>query len=185
MRFNIICHDNLAVMTILKEQLQRLGLDFRLLESGEVEVPGDIPEDELSRLGGTLRKYGIEILDDEKSQLVQRIRNALIEMTHDNKPQLMTISYYLSEKMGLSYGYLSYLFALHTHYSIEKYIILLRIERAKAMIIEGRLTLKEIGAALNYSSVQHFSRQFKKTTGLTISSFRRIIERKKAANLKQ
>lgn len=183
MRFNIICHDSLAVMAILKEQLQQLGLDFRLSESGEVELPGGVSEDKFSRLADMLRKYSIEILDDEKSQLVQRIRNALIEMAHDNRPQLMTISYYLSEKMGFSYGYLSYLFALHTHYSIEKYIILLRIERAKTMIIEGRLTLKEIGAALNYSSVQHFSRQFKKTTGLTISSFRRIIERKKTANL--
>lgn len=182
MRFNVIRHDSLAVMAILKEQLQHLGFSFRLLDSGEIEVPDEITGEQLSKLTNALHKYSIHILDDEKSQLVQRIRNLLIEMVNDNRPQLMTISYHLSERMGLSYGYLSYLFALQTHYSIEKYIILLRIERAKAMIIEDRLTLKQIAAALNYSSVQHFSRQFKKTTGLTISFFKRIIELKKIAN---
>ena len=182
MRFNIIRHDNLAVMAILKEQFRKLDIAFKLLESGEIEVPDDTSEKKLYKLAGILRNYSIEILEDEKSQLVQKIRNILIELVHDNKPQLMTISYYLSEKMNLSYGYLSYLFALHTHYSIEKYIILLRIERAKEMIIEGRLTLKQISATLNYSSVQHFSRQFKKTTSVTISSFKRIIELKRAAN---
>lgn len=182
MRFNIIRHDNFAVMAILKEQFKKLDIPFNLHDSGEIELPETVSKKQLYELAQVLRLYSIEILEDEKSQLVQKIRNILIELVHDNKPQLMTISYYLSEKMGLSYGYLSHLFALHTHYSIEKYIILLRIERAKEMIIEGRLTLKQISAILNYSSVQHFSRQFKKTTGLTISSFKRIIELKRAAN---
>lgn len=182
MRFNIIRHDNLAVRAILKEQFRKLDIPFKLLDSGEIELAGEISETKLSKLADVLRSYSIEILEDEKSQLVQKIRNILIELVHDNKPQLMTISYYLSERMGLSYGYLSHLFAAQTHYSIEKYIILLRTERAKEMIIEGRLTLKQISATLNYSSVQHFSRQFKKTTGLTISSFKRIIELKRAAN---
>jgi AraC-like DNA-binding protein len=170
------------VMAILKEQLEKLRFNFKLLENGEIELPDDMADDQISALADVLRKYSIEILDDEKSQLVQRIRNILMELANDNKPQLMTISYTLSERMNLSYGYLSYLFALKTHYSIEKYIILLRIERAKRMIIDDRLTLKQISAALNYSSTGHFSRQFKKTTGLTISVFKRIIERKKTAN---
>lgn len=183
MRFNIIRHDSIAVMAILEEQLQKLGYDFTLLETGEIELPDSISDEALLILSATLRKYSIEILEDEKSQLVQRIRNILMEMVGDNRPQLLTISYHLSERMNLSYGYLSYLFALQTHYSIEKYIILLRIERAKRMIIDDRLTLKQISAALNYSSTAHFSRQFKKTTGLTISTFKRIIERKKIANV--
>ncbi|RZJ70522.1 AraC family transcriptional regulator [Flavobacterium sp.] len=182
MRFTIIRRDNFPVTAILKEQLRSLDIRFKLHESGEIELPDDVSSAKLDKLALLLKKYSIEVLDDEKSQVVQKIRNILIELVHDNKPQLMTISYYLSERMGLSYGYLSSLFAIHTHYSIEKYIILLRIERAKEMIIEGRLTLKQISAILNYSSVQHFSRQFKKTTGLTISSFKRIIELKRTAN---
>lgn len=182
MRFNMIRHDNIAAMAILKEQLIKSNLEFRVLETGEIEILGDVPDEQILKLADALRKYSIEILEDEKSRIVQRIRNLLSEMVDDNTPQLMTISYYLSEKMNLSYGHLSYLFASHTHYSIEKYIILLRIERAKELIIGDRLTLKQISSLLNYSSVQHFSRQFKKTTGLTISSFKRIIERKKTAN---
>lgn len=182
MRFTIIRRENYPITAILSEQLRKLDIRFKLLDTGEIELPDDVSGAKLEKLTVLLRKYSIEVLEDEKSQMVQKIRNMLIELVHDNKPQLMTISYYLSEKMGLSYGYLSSLFAIHTHYSIEKYIILLRIERAKEMIIEGRLTLKQISAILNYSSVQHFSRQFKKTTGLTISAFKRIIELKRAAN---
>lgn len=183
MRFNIIRHDNLAVMAILEEQFRKLDIPYKLIESGEIELSDELSTQKLSKLADVLSVYSIEVLVDEKSQLVQKIRNILIGLVHDNKPQLMTISYYLSERMNLSYGYLSYLFASQTHYSIEKYIILLRTERAKEMIMEGRLTLKQISAMLNYSSVQHFSRQFKKTTGLTISSFKRIIELKRSANI--
>lgn len=182
MRFIISRHDNRAVLTILRMQMREMGLKFALSETGELEIPDSVSDEKLAELARVLRKYSIELLDDEKRGMVEQVRNILIETVNDNKPQLLTISYYLSEKMGLSYGYISHLFALHTHYSIEKYIILLRIERAKAMILEGRMTLKQIAATLNYSSVQHFSRQFKKTTGLTISTFRRIIERKKEAN---
>ncbi len=88
------------------------------------------------------------------------------------------ISAYIAERVNYSYGYLAALFSEITYTSIENFIILQKIERAKQMILTGDLTLTEIAFRLNYSSVAHLSSQFKKTTGLTPSVFQSIIKKK-------
>ena len=56
--------------------------------------------------------------------------------------------------------------------TIERYLILQRIERVKELIKYDELTLSEIAFRLGYSSVAHLSNQFKKVTGLSPSAFR-------------
>ncbi|MBF6608130.1 MAG: helix-turn-helix transcriptional regulator [Flavobacterium sp.] len=175
MKYNITYQATVTPMTILKEHLDKCAVDYKLTGMGEVELEEGIPEDRYKELEASLNRYSIEILNDEKSQLVQRVKNLLLELAYDDKPQLMTLSCYLSSQLNFSYGYISYIFTMKTLTSIENYLIMLRIERAKKLIIEDILSLKEISAALNYSSIGHFSRQFKKTTGITISVFKKII----------
>jgi len=97
--------------------------------------------------------------------------------TEDRLPY-SKVSDYITNKLKLSYSYLSKIFSDVTHSSIESYIILQRIERAKQLIIEEKLTLSEVAWKLNYSSLAHLSNQFKKTTGLSPTVFQRIIERR-------
>jgi AraC-like DNA-binding protein len=59
--------------------------------------------------------------------------------------------------------------------SIENFVILRKVDRAKQLLAETDLTLTEIAYRLNYSSVAHLSGQFKKTTGLTPTSFQKIL----------
>ena len=87
------------------------------------------------------------------------------------------MSSFLSEKLNYSYSYLSSLFSEVTYTSIENFIILQKIERAKRLIIEGEYTLTEISDMLSYSSVAYLSAQFKKTTGLTPTSFQSIVKK--------
>ena len=93
-------------------------------------------------------------------------------------------SVFLAEKLNHSYGYLSNVFSEVTYSSIENFIILQKIERAKQLIIINEMSLTEIAFLLNYSSVAHLSTQFKNTTGITPSAFQRIIK-KRRENLKQ
>ena len=86
---------------------------------------------------------------------------------------------YLAEKLNYSYTYLSSLFSETTYTSIESYIILSKVDRAKDLLLNTNVTLTEIAHQLNYSSVAHLSRQFKKTTGLTPSVFQKIIKKRK------
>jgi AraC-like DNA-binding protein len=50
-------------------------------------------------------------------------------------------------------------------------LIELKIEEAKRLIEEGKMNITEIASALGFSSVHYFSRQFKKTTGMSPTDF--------------
>ncbi|MDO6439274.1 AraC family transcriptional regulator [Cyclobacterium sp. 1_MG-2023] len=127
----------------------------------------------------SLNKYGITVLDDQKETLVDRIKNTIDEMLNDENARHLKVSSYLSDKLGYTYSYLSSVFSENTYSSIENYLILRKVDLVKELLQEGNLNLTEIAFRLNYSSVSHLSGQFKKTTGLTPSSFQRIMERKK------
>jgi len=172
---------NMACRVIVQEQLEKLNIKYNLLEFGEIEIIDNISEENLSELQNSLSRYGIEIINNQKSQLVQRIKDTIIEMIYEkDKLPLSTISNYLSDQLSLSYGYIANIFSEYTYTSIENFIIIQKIERAKKLIIEDGLTLTEISYKLNYSSVAYLSAQFKKVTGLTPSMFKRIVDRRRS-----
>ena len=172
-----IKHDiELACKAILSEQLGKYGVPFRMDTLGELEVQSEIPEAVQQELKAILSRYGIELLDNKRLELIQRIKDQLIDIIYlKEKLPTIRLSDYLSEKLGHSYGYLSNFFSENTHLSIEQYLILQKIERAKQLIMANQLTLTEISYKLSYSSLAHLSNQFKNTTGLTPSAFRRIM----------
>ena len=169
-----------ACKVILQEQLSRLNIKCKLLNFGEIEVDATTSKETLKELEVSLARYGITIIDNQKNQLVQKIKDAIVELVYENdKVPLVTTSHYLADKLNFSYGYLSNLFSEFTYTSIENYIIIQKIERAKKLILEEDLNLTEISYKLNYSSLAHLSNQFKKVTGLTPSVFKRIVAKRK------
>jgi len=169
---------NVACRTVVLEQLLTLGIPYESQDLAEIVIPDKVPPEAFSQLQKNLKRYGIEILNDQKSQLIQRIKNTIIEMINQDKLPASKISLYLAEKMNMNYSYISTLFSEFTHSSIENYIILQKIERAKKLLLQ-ELSLTEISYMLNYSSVAHLSGQFKKTTGLSPSVFKKIIDGRK------
>jgi len=166
--------------SILQEQLNKFGIPYEITSMGEVELKKAISFTEHKELSAALKKYGIEILDEQKSIFVQKIKDTVIELVYSNERlPSAKFSDYLAQKLNHSYGHISKLFSDVTYTSIENFIIIQKIERAKQMIIAGELTLTEIAWQLNYSSVQHLSNQFKKTTGLTPMAFQRIIQKRR------
>ena len=173
---------NAACRKILQEQLDKLDLDYSILAFGEVEVKESMSTDKLAQLGSLLNNYGIEIVESQKSILVQKIKDVIIEMVYlDDELPTSKVSAFLADKLNHSYGYLANLFSEVTYTSIEKYIILQKVERAKQLITTNDLTFTEIAWKLNYSSVAHFSNQFKNATGITPTTFQRIINKRRAA----
>ena len=109
------------------------------------------------------------------------MKDTIIDMVlNANDTITVKSSVYLSDKLGHSYGYLSNLFSEVTYTSVENFIILQRIEYAKSLLINTELTLTEIAFKLQYSSVAHLSTQFKNTTGITPTTFQRIIVKRRA-----
>jgi AraC-like DNA-binding protein len=169
-----------ACKKILHEQLTKLQLTYTLTGFGEVEMKDLISVEQLKQLNSELKNYGIEIVESQKNIMVQKIKDAIIEMVYlEEELPVSKISSYLAGKLNQSYGHLYNLFSEITFTSIEYFIILQKIERAKQLLVAGELTVTEVSYKLNYSSVAHFSTQFKNTTGLTPSTFLRIIEKKR------
>lgn len=176
MRIYIKYDINILCRKILQEQLDKLALSYNLVGFSEVEIKETIENEKLKELSDGLEAYGIEIVENYKSILVQKIKDAIVEMVYmEDKLPTSKISAYLADKLEYSYGYISNLFAEVTYTSIENFIIMHRIELAKQLITIDELTFTEIAHKLNYSSLAHFCTQFKNTTGLTPTVFKRII----------
>ncbi len=71
-----------------------------------------------------------------------------------------------------SKSYLKNLFKKNTGYSIMDYYTHLKIERAKILVKDGKLSVSEIAELLGYSSIHYFSRVFKKKTGLSPTEYK-------------
>lgn len=174
-----------ACRKILKDQLAALEIPYAQLGSGEIEFKRKLSNEQFDVLNQKLLAYGIQLLSSGKRSAVQEIKDAIYDMVHESgDTPSVTTSVYLEKKLNKSYSSISKIFKEATYSSIENYIILQKVERAKELIIEDKFTLTEISFMLNYSSVAHLSSQFKKVTGLTASSFARIIkERRKQGTL--
>ena len=179
MTLNIAYEYDKVVKHILHEKLTELGLDFHLPNSSEISINSNLDKQQEDKLKKTLSKYAIEIIENPKVALVNTIKSSInqwIAMDAVNGKE--NISDYLSKQLNYSYSHLSQTFSEVTYTSIESFIILKKIDLAKTLLIENTLTLTEIAYRLDYSGVAHLSRQFKKSTGLTPSSFQAIMAKR-------
>jgi len=165
---------------VLHDVLENISVPFEVLGLNEISFPKGISDEHLNTLKDKFDYYGIEVIDNQKAALIQKIKDVIVEMVwNDNEMPNVNTSNYLASKLHHSYGYLSNLFSEITYTSIENFIIIQKIERAKQMLLSEQHTLTEISYILNYSSVAHLSAQFKKTTGLTPSLFQKIIKKRR------
>lgn len=159
---------------VVKQRLTILSLPFEKIELGEIHMLQPLAEDQFNLLKEDLHFLGFELLDDRKASIVSQIRSCIIRYIHsdDETDANKKLSVLLSEKLNADYNYLSSLFSSVEGITIEKYVILQRIERVKELLTYNELSLNEIADKLYYSSVQHLSQQFKKVTGITPSQYK-------------
>lgn len=168
---------------LVEAEMEKLGLHYTTVELGEVNIQGDITTEQREQLNKALKKAGLELMDDKKSMLVERIKNVVVELIHySDEPPATKFSVYLSEKMQYDYTYLANLFSEVEGTTIEHFIIMHKIERVKELLVYEGMNLTAIAFKLHYSSVGHLSNQFKKTTGLTPSHFKKL-KKKRLRNL--
>lgn len=167
---------------VVTDVLVELNIPFYNVELGEIDTHQDVTEDEKDILNKKLKKAGLELLEKKQGILIERIRQLMIEYVYnsDGKPDLK-FSALLRKELNLSYTYLANFFSEVESRTIEQFMIALKVERVKELLIFGEDTIAEIAYKLNYSSAAHLSTQFKKSTGLTPSHFRNLKERRRIA----
>jgi YesN/AraC family two-component response regulator len=166
---------------VVKAAAEELNIPYSAVDLGFIEIDEKLSESVLEKFKAKLLKSGLEILDDKRSILIEKIKNVVIEMVHyaDEFPKV-NFSTYLSEKLGYDYTYLSNLFTEVKGTTIQEFIILHKIEKAKELIMYNEMSIADIAYTLNYSSAAHFSTQFKKVTGLTPSFFKKLKKQREA-----
>ncbi|HPH82144.1 MAG TPA: AraC family transcriptional regulator [Flavobacteriales bacterium] len=169
---NMACE---SCKAFVREALNELHISPIKVELGEIETKKDVTDEDKILLNKKIKEVGLELLEKKQGVLIERIRKVMVDYVYksDDKPNV-NFSVLLSEELDMSYTYLANFFSEVEATTIEQFIISLKIERIKELIIFGEDTLTEISYKLHYSSVAHLSAQFKKVTGLTPSHFKAL-----------
>ena len=170
---------SLRCKMIVKQELEKLGLHYLHVDLGTIEIKEDITDSQREQLRKSLKVFGLELLDDRRNIIIEKVKAVIIEMIHYSE-ELPKVNYsdYISEKLDYDYTYLANTFSEVKGITIQQYIIVNKIERAKELLLYGELNLTEISYKLHYSSVAHLSNQFKKVTGLTPTYFKKMKEKR-------
>jgi AraC-like DNA-binding protein len=170
---------SLRCKMLVRDELEKLDLEYESVELGMVEITEKITDEQREVFKNNLKKSGLELLDDKKNILVEKIKAVIVDMIHysDELPKVND-SDYISEKLDYDYTYLSNTFSEVKGITIQQCIILHKIEKAKELLLYDEITLTEIAYKLHYSSVAHLSNQFKKVTGLTPTYFKEVKEKR-------
>lgn len=81
----------------------------------------------------------------------------------------------VARQVDVSSSYLTALFHKNLQISPGEYIRRIKLQESKQMIRENNLNFTEIAAQLQYSTVHHFSRQFKEKFGITPTEYAKSV----------
>ena len=130
-------------MTV-ENELKKLGYAPLSIELGEVVFKQDLSQKEVALLENALKKYSFEVITDKRSQVIEQIKTAAIAYVFENdddtpKPNF---SEFLEKKVLKDYTYLSNSFSEIVGTTIEKYLINLKIERVKELLVYDALNFQ-------------------------------------------
>lgn len=176
---NMAC---LSCKEVVKDALEELNITPVKVELGEIETKEAVSDEEKQQLNSIIKKVGLELLENKKGVLIEKIRKVIVDYVyHSDEKGNINFSDLLSKKLNYSYTYLSNFFSEIEATTIEQYLIALKIEHIKELVLFDEYTLTEIAKKLHYSSVAHLSAQFKKSTGLSPSHFKKLKKKRRLA----
>ncbi|CAD5264782.1 MULTISPECIES: AraC family transcriptional regulator [unclassified Imperialibacter] len=164
---------NRCIFTI-KELLQSHGYPVEHVALGKVIFAKPVDNTEKGSVKDLLSLLGFALITDKNEKLLSQIKQSIEEWLSKNGDGARTakLSSYLSGQLGKNYDSLSEFFVTHEGNTIERYVIALRIEKVKELLVYTDLSLSEIAFKTGFSSAHHLSFQFKKTTGLNTSAYK-------------
>ncbi|MBI5219309.1 MAG: helix-turn-helix transcriptional regulator [Bacteroidia bacterium] len=169
---SMVCN---CCIRIIREEFEKASVFINSIRLGIVVVTYNSSFITIEKIAEILKKNGFELIKGKEEQLVEQIKQAVIELIHfsNNVDSIIRKSDYIVEKLGYTYQHLSKVFSKFEPVTLERFIILNKIERIKELIDGREFTLSEIAYMMDYCSVQHLSMQFKNITGLSVSEYKK------------
>ncbi|RPH31851.1 MAG: helix-turn-helix domain-containing protein [Bacteroidales bacterium] len=169
---NMVCG---RCITNVKAELDKMGIEYSLVELGEVTIMKKLSSIQHKQLFNALKKKGFELIDALKNDIIERLKVAIAHLESNSDENLKTsYSDYISLSVNDNFIYLNTLLADIKGTTIEKFIIKHKIEMVKGLLLNKSLKLDAIALKMRYSNVNKLSVQFKSITGLTPSHFRML-----------
>lgn len=100
--------------------------------------------------------------------LIQKIQRYISENPEKNLDRAT-----LAAHVHLHPDYLSHMFKTHTGISISDYIIQIRVNWAKKLLLKTNLNISEIALRCGYGNTAYFTKQFKNTVHMTPKEYRK------------
>ena len=169
---NMICS---RCLKVARQNLEALGVEVQEMKLGRVKFRFPKGSISLSQIEETLKEDEFEFVKDKEAQGAELIKLALIEMVNDLPiAREKKLSEYLAEKFRKDYWSLSKAFSKTEGITVERYFILLRIEKVKELIEYDELNFSEIAYELGYNNIYHLSGQFRQVTGMSMSEYKQL-----------
>lgn len=159
----------------VNDELFKLNVKVDFVKLGEAtyRTNSSVTETEIR---ASLNKRGFEVIKSKEDIVVEEVRTAVFSLfagPNEASRDKVPLSEYLSERARMPYRNISETFKKQKGISVEKYVILQRIEKVKDLIENSAMQFLEIAEATGYRSLQHLSTQFKNVTGMTMQQFKR------------
>jgi AraC-like DNA-binding protein len=169
---NMVCN---RCIKVIKNELLEAGVAVTKVELGRVVYKSKNIAHDSKKLEKVLDENGFEILEGSDKILVEKLKLSLIQLLENlplQKPG--TLSSYLSKETETDYSRLSRIFSYTENITVEKYFIKLKIEKVKELIQSRASNFTQISHLLDYSNVNHLSRQFKSETGMSLTEYKSL-----------
>lgn len=161
---------------VLEQEFFNLGIKIIAIELGRVVIEDTAHDISLESIKSMLKKNGFELRYSKTQETVEKIKELVesgirMQLQSGNPTKFSSL---ISDKLTKNYDTLSALFSAAEGQTLEKYIILRKMEKIKELLVYTDLSMSEITHTLGYSSPAHLSNQLKKYTGFTSSYYKRI-----------
>ncbi|HIT08874.1 MAG TPA: helix-turn-helix transcriptional regulator [Candidatus Merdivicinus faecavium] len=98
-----------------------------------------------------------------------------IDLIHSNITSTITLPW-LAKQLNLSSSYLSSLFKQKVGRSISEYVRLVRLEKVKELIGEGKYTIAQISHIMGYCSPTYLSTEFRREFDMSPKEYAKMLE---------
>jgi len=163
---------SIRCIELVKSALDLLAIDFIEVELGIVKTKGELCERELFDLNEILKEYDLGIIQDRSKILVEQVKVIVYNQLNLSLADI-SLKQIISNSIGYDYHYIGTLFSKKQGVTLHKFIILSKIEKAKQLLMVNEFNISEIANRLGYSSIAHFSFQFKEITGNTPTAYKK------------
>lgn len=160
-------------LKVLSDELKQTGAEIKEIELGRVVINFDPQKIRRSNIERVIRENEFSLIWDKETLLAEQTKRWVINYIWNTNLE-QKLSRFIAEKMEANYESLSRNFSKVFGKTIERYSLLLKIERAKELVEYGDMNLSEIAYSLGYQNPSALSKQFKKETGMSLREYQKL-----------